>query len=253
MPDNPWPRCSVLALGALPTAVPCARLHARQVLWEWRLGALREEAELVVSELVTNAVQATAGRQLPAPVRLRLSSDGSGALVEVWDADPRPPQPRAVDIDGVPDLVAESGRGLLLVAALSARWGWYPERQCGGKVVWAVLKAAPAASGDLAARFMSLTRMGGTSQLPRVRPRGTAHAVRSCPAVKGVPAMFDGLTDKTLRAAQDAARLLYDNHRALGLDPAVIKLDTLRVDIAVELENRGKPATPVADDTTAGA
>lgn len=58
--------------------------------------------------------------------------------------------------------------------------------------------------------------------------------------------MFDGLTDETLRAAQDAARLLYDNHRALGLDPTAIKLDTLRADIAVELETRGKPVTPPA-------
>jgi hypothetical protein len=65
--------------------------------------------------------------------------------------------------------------------------------------------------------------------------------------------MFDGLADETLRAAHDAARLLYDNHRALGLDPAVIKLDTLRVDIAVELENRARPATPAAGDTRAGA
>ena len=64
--------------------------------------------------------------------------------------------------------------------------------------------------------------------------------------------MFDGLTDETLRAAQDAARLLYDNHRALGLDPAAIKLDTLRVDITVELENRAKPATPAVGDTPAG-
>lgn len=64
--------------------------------------------------------------------------------------------------------------------------------------------------------------------------------------------MFDGLTDETLRAAQDAARLLYDNHDALGLDPVVIKLDTLRVDIAVELENRGKPATPADGGTPAG-
>jgi anti-sigma regulatory factor (Ser/Thr protein kinase) len=126
------------------------------VLWEWRLDELREAAELVVSELVTNAIQATAGRQLPAPVRLRLSSDGSRALVEVWDADSRPPQPRPMEVDGVPDLVAESGRGLLLVATLSKRWGWYPERQYGGKVVWAELEAAPVASGDLAARFMSL-------------------------------------------------------------------------------------------------
>jgi hypothetical protein len=65
--------------------------------------------------------------------------------------------------------------------------------------------------------------------------------------------MFDGLTDETLRAARDAARLLYDNRRALGLDPSAIKLDTLRVDIAVELENRAEPATPAAGDTPAGA
>ena len=65
--------------------------------------------------------------------------------------------------------------------------------------------------------------------------------------------MFDSLTDETLLAAHDAARLLYDNHRALGLDPAAIRLDTLRVDIAVELENRGKRATPAARDKPAGA
>jgi hypothetical protein len=64
--------------------------------------------------------------------------------------------------------------------------------------------------------------------------------------------MFDRLTDETLRAAHDAARLLYDNHRALGLDPAAIKLDTLRADITAELENRAKPAAPAAGDTPAG-
>jgi hypothetical protein len=56
--------------------------------------------------------------------------------------------------------------------------------------------------------------------------------------------MFGSLTDTTLRAAHDAARLLYDNHRALGLDPVAIKLDTLRVDITVELENRAHAGTP---------
>jgi hypothetical protein len=68
--------------------------------------------------------------------------------------------------------------------------------------------------------------------------------------------MFDSLGDEKLRAAHDAARLLYDNHRALGLDPAAIKLDTLSADIAAELENRGKlarPATPPVDGTPAGA
>jgi hypothetical protein len=65
--------------------------------------------------------------------------------------------------------------------------------------------------------------------------------------------MFDSVADETLRAAHDAARLLYDNHRALGLDPTVIKLDTLRVDMAVELENRGKPVTSAVGDPSAGA
>jgi len=64
--------------------------------------------------------------------------------------------------------------------------------------------------------------------------------------------MFDSLADGPLRAAHDAARLLYDNHRALGLDPTAIKLDTLRADIAVELENRGKPAMPAVGDAPAG-
>ena len=56
--------------------------------------------------------------------------------------------------------------------------------------------------------------------------------------------MFDSLDDQAVRAAHDAARVLYDNHRALGLDPVAIKLDTLRVDITVELENRAHAGTP---------
>jgi len=55
--------------------------------------------------------------------------------------------------------------------------------------------------------------------------------------------MFNSLNDDKLKAAHEAARLLYANHRALRLDPQAIKLDTLRVDIALELENRGKPVT----------
>jgi hypothetical protein len=65
--------------------------------------------------------------------------------------------------------------------------------------------------------------------------------------------MFDSLGDEKLRAAHDAARLLYDNHRALGLDVLAVKLDTLRVDLAVELENRGKPVAPMAGGAPAGA
>lgn len=56
-----WPLRTFPELGALPGAVPCARLHARHVLWEWGLEAFTEPVGLVVSELVTNAVQASEG------------------------------------------------------------------------------------------------------------------------------------------------------------------------------------------------
>ena len=55
-----WPLRSRVELGAFPSAVPCARLHSRQVVWEWGLRAVAETVELVVSELVTNAVKASA-------------------------------------------------------------------------------------------------------------------------------------------------------------------------------------------------
>src|SRR5579872_687081 len=75
-----FPRRSSLGLGALPSAVPCARLHARQVLWEW---GLSEVAELLVSELVTNAVQAAQATVSDMPVNVRLSANRDRLLVEV--------------------------------------------------------------------------------------------------------------------------------------------------------------------------
>jgi len=140
VPADPWPLQSHLELGALPTAVPCARLHARQMLWEWGLDGLSETAELLVSELVTNAVKATAGQDLPLPVRLRLSSDKDRLLIEVWDADPRPPILPGLEDDGTPSAAQEGGRGLFLVATLSHRWNWYAPPEWDGKVVWSELQ-----------------------------------------------------------------------------------------------------------------
>ena len=132
----PWPLRSHLELGALPGAVPCARLHARNLLWEWGLNGLAADAELLVSELVTNAVNATAGQQ-QAAIRLRLSSDSASVLVEVWDADPQPPAPKDLTED------EEGGRGLFLVAALSTRWSWFLTQEPAGKVVWCELAQSP--------------------------------------------------------------------------------------------------------------
>jgi hypothetical protein len=56
-----WPLRSYREFGAMPSAVPCARAHARQVAREWgsELAELADSAELIVSELVTNAVIAS--------------------------------------------------------------------------------------------------------------------------------------------------------------------------------------------------
>lgn len=146
-----WARRTHLELGALRGAVPCARLHTRQVLWEWNLSGLDEAAELVVSELVTNAVQASVeaarlglaeGEPAGIPgVWLWLTSDGREVVVKVGDGSPRPP------VAAAPDRDEEGGRGLLLVETLSRAWGYYfpadepdaegPEKAA-RKIVWAL-------------------------------------------------------------------------------------------------------------------
>jgi anti-sigma regulatory factor (Ser/Thr protein kinase) len=142
-PGAGWELRTLLELGALPSAVPCARLHTKQVLWEWHLDALADTVELVVSELVTNAVHASAGltgsrrsgRWVPGtpPVRLWVFSDKERVLVQVWDGSDRHPAPQHAEPD------VESGRGLLLVESLSADWGSYPPDKSSGKVVWALI------------------------------------------------------------------------------------------------------------------
>jgi hypothetical protein len=122
-PDEPVLPHNFLEFAARPNAVARARLHARNLLWEWGLDWIDPDAELLVAELMTNAVKATAARY-EAAVRLRLSSDGTQVLIEVWDADPWSP-PAA----------------LFLVSALSARWGWYLTKEPRGKLVWCEIEA----------------------------------------------------------------------------------------------------------------
>lgn len=130
-------RRTFLELEALPTAPSRARLHTRQLLRDWGLDKLADTTEEVVSELVTNALETTIRHSLDAPVRLRLSSNGQGVLIEIWDADPAPPRIPALDASRLPQTDAEGGRGLFLVASLSERWNCYTTSACGGKVVWA--------------------------------------------------------------------------------------------------------------------
>ena len=140
-PVDQWPLQSFLELGALAGAAPCARLHTRHLLWEWGLAGLAESTELLVSEIITNAVQGVPGDDPGRWVRLWLVSDRARVVILVWDASPLPPVPADPRAD------AENGRGLLLIDAISERWGWYfPGEQAQhrmphgqhGKVVWAV-------------------------------------------------------------------------------------------------------------------
>jgi hypothetical protein len=131
-----WPLQSFLELGALPGAVPCARLHTRQMLWEWRLTGLSDSAELLVSELVTNAIQISRADAQSAPVRLWLLAGRARVLILIWDASPLPP----VRVSSSEN--DENGRGLLLVETLSARWDFYFPAPPGGKVVWALLETS---------------------------------------------------------------------------------------------------------------
>jgi hypothetical protein len=142
--DDGWPLRSYLQLGALPGAVPCARLHTKLVLWEWGIDHLVETAELLVSEIVTNAVRVSAGPaggqgggQRPSglpTVWFWLAADRRNVLIQVWDGSPEMPEWHEVDPE------AESGRGLLLVQRLSERWGSYTPDGWSGKVVWAIIR-----------------------------------------------------------------------------------------------------------------
>jgi anti-sigma regulatory factor (Ser/Thr protein kinase) len=135
------------ALEALPTAPACARGHVRAVACLWGLADLAATAELVTSELVTNATQASDRLRVRADlpivpvVRLWLASDRISLVIRVWDADDEMPVRR----DARPDDMG--GRGLMIIDSLAKDWGSY--REASGKVVWAVVaREALRGAGD---------------------------------------------------------------------------------------------------------
>ncbi len=141
-PPEPGHRVSYLDLVTLPSAPFWARRQTQAVLSAWQLPPdTIDTAQLLVSELITNTLQA-AGR---APAQLTSSRPGQvqrigltlrllpgRVVIEVSDNDPRPP------LLADPGTDAESGRGLMLVDALSKEWSYY-FLPAGGKVVYCVL------------------------------------------------------------------------------------------------------------------
>ncbi len=128
-----WPLVTSLELGALPTAAGCARLHAKSMLAEWNLDQHGEDAALLVSELVTNALQASRSLAERPPITLRLLADHQQLIIEVWDRSPAD----LTTPDGE-DPASERGRGLQIVAGLSSRWG-VQRLDASLKVVWCEL------------------------------------------------------------------------------------------------------------------
>ncbi|MFD7935769.1 PAS domain S-box protein [Streptomyces sp. NPDC059755] len=112
---------------AAPASVPEGRAFLHKALTSWNCAERADDALLLLSETLTNAVQHSEG-----PIGLHLHRTATDLTVEVSDPSPQLPQPRVAVEE------AESGRGLILVRALAAGWGVRPTDE--GKTTWFTLK-----------------------------------------------------------------------------------------------------------------
>ncbi|MBB5117428.1 ATP-binding protein [Streptomyces eurocidicus] len=133
----PPPWTYTLELPHDPRAPGIARATLRAVLDGHGMGELSDTAELLASELVTNAYEHTDG---PSSLRLR-GLEGRWIRVSVWDSSPDVP-----GFFGAEEAGLEAGRGLLLVRRCASTWGSHrfdPERfgAVGGKTLWFELSA----------------------------------------------------------------------------------------------------------------
>lgn len=127
LPVGPSRVCRTFDLPADPTASRIGRHHARIACADWGMGAVAEDAVLIASELVANAVD-----HARTVSRLSLELHGTDLRLEVRDFRP------GGRLHAQPvDVTAPRGRGLLIIESISQRWGVteHPD----GKTVWAVL------------------------------------------------------------------------------------------------------------------
>jgi two-component sensor histidine kinase len=139
---DPACKISYLELVTLPSTPFWARRHTEAALHAWQLDPdTVQTAELLVSELITNAIHAGNPDHQPSAntshvewISLTLHLMAGRLVIEVFDNDPNPPVlTHPADDD-------ESGRGLMLVQALSKEWGHhFPP--AGGKTVYFILSA----------------------------------------------------------------------------------------------------------------
>jgi PAS domain S-box-containing protein len=126
LPDGPLASLE-LELPALSSSVPEGRAFLHKALMSWDCDGSADEALLLLSEILTNAVLHADG-----PIALHVHRTATDLTVEVGDRSPQLPQPRLAAED------AESGRGLLLVRTLAGDWGVRPTDE--GKTTWFTLR-----------------------------------------------------------------------------------------------------------------
>jgi anti-sigma regulatory factor (Ser/Thr protein kinase) len=130
------PDGAVCALRPTSASSRTAREFTTTTLRSWKLAELVDDAVVIISELVTNAIRhglppyaASAG---DAPIKLSLVRRGHFVVFIVVDPSDQDPKVRPADD------VCENGRGLHVIEALSRAWGWTPLPGA-GKAVWAAL------------------------------------------------------------------------------------------------------------------
>jgi anti-sigma regulatory factor (Ser/Thr protein kinase) len=137
-----FPRLAQRSPGMDSRSVGIARDFCLSTMRRWGVQDRSDDVAVVVSELLTNALrhavpqaqpQTRTGAAAPGrwPVRLGLVQPGHFVLCAVADPSPRLPEPKE------PDYLAESGRGLHVISALSDRWGCTAPTKA-GKVAWAL-------------------------------------------------------------------------------------------------------------------
>ena len=128
---------AICPLRPFPESVRIGRDFTRTTLLRWGMAPLTDLAELVISELLTNALRhgIPSARQLAdeRPIRLRLLGQAPYLMCLVTDPGTAIPMLR----ESGP--FAESGRGLNVVESCCVRWGWHL-LDGGGKVVWALMR-----------------------------------------------------------------------------------------------------------------
>jgi anti-sigma regulatory factor (Ser/Thr protein kinase) len=127
-------RLITFVLPSIPESVRMARFHVRAALGFHELDEYADDAEIITSELVTNAIQHVCGDGTETVgVTLARTWNPEAVTVIVTDSSPEGPAMREAPTDSDQG----RGRGLRTVEALSAHWGWHPED--GGKAIFAIL------------------------------------------------------------------------------------------------------------------